>query len=89
MQQRSSRDGKEPIARALGQTFATLQHLSDLAFAWGSRKLKQAGSGAEANVQKGIWSKLKRVGKRSARFVGTMGDAYYDWYERLKAQKRS
>jgi len=90
MQCRSTRDGREPIARALGQTFATLQHLTDLGFAWGSRKLKQAGGGAESSpVQKGVLSLLKRLGKRLARFVGTMGDSYYEWYEKLKARKRS
>ncbi|MDD5103353.1 MAG: hypothetical protein PHX93_03050 [Candidatus Peribacteraceae bacterium] len=89
MQHRPNSDGKETVARALGQTFATVQHLTDLAIAWGSRKLKQVGSGAESTASKGVVPILKRFGKSSARFVGTMGDSYYEWYEKLKARKRS
>ncbi|MDO8469016.1 MAG: hypothetical protein Q7S29_04635 [Candidatus Peribacter sp.] len=88
MQHRSASDGKETVARALGQTFATVQHLTDLVVAWGSRKLKQVGDQPDpAKPRKGILPTLKRSLRATARFVGNLGDAYYEWYERLKARK--
>ncbi len=88
MQHRDKSDGSETVARSLGQTFATVQHLTDLAIAWGSRKLKQAAGGpVPASARRGALGWLKRAGRGTARFVGTMGDAYYEWYERLKARK--
>lgn len=90
MQHRPKSDGTETVARGIGQTFATLQHLTDLAIAWGSRKLKQVGTPSDsAPAPKGTVALLKRIGRRSARFVGTMGDAYYEWYEKLKARKKA
>ncbi|ALM09834.1 MAG TPA: hypothetical protein DEB30_02240 [Candidatus Peribacter riflensis] len=88
MQNRSSSSGRDSVARTVGQTFATLQHLMDLTFVWGSRKLKQVGGEpAEQTKRKGAVALLKRSGRATARFLGTMGDAYYEWYERLKARK--
>ena len=76
------------MARALGQTFATVQHLTDLVFVWGSRKLKKVGSDPEPQSgRKGILGRLRHSGRVTARFVGTMGDAYYEWYEKLKARR--
>lgn len=87
MQHRIETDGKEPVARRVGQTLATLQHLTDLLVAWGSRKL-QAAAGTEAlPPPKGAVAWIKRSGRMTARFIGTMGDAYYEWYEKLKARK--
>jgi len=88
MQHRSQSDGREPVARALGQTFATVQHLTDLVIAWGSRKLKKVGDEDESRLgRKGILGRLRHFGRVTARFVGTMGDAYYEWYEKLKARR--
>ena len=88
MQHRPKSDGREPVARALGQTFATIQHLADLTFEWGSRKLKNLGSdSASRSACKGLLGCLKHAGRIAARFVGTMGDAYYEWYEKLKARR--
>lgn len=88
MQHRPNSDGKEPVARALGQTFATVQHLTDLVVAWGSRKLKQVGDQPEpAKSKKGVLPTIKRSLRVTARFVGNLGDAYYEWYEKLKARR--
>lgn len=89
MNHRQESDGKPTVARALGQTLATVQHLADLFVAWGSRRLKQAGDQAEPVVpQKGVLPLVRRSLRVTARFVGNLGDAYYEWYERLKARKK-
>jgi len=88
MQHRQNLDGKETVARALGQTFATVQHLTDLVVAWGSRKLKQVGDRPEpVQSKKGLLSMACYSLRATARFVGNLGDAYYEWYEKLKARK--
>jgi len=90
MLHRPKSDGREPVARALGQTFATVQHLTDLVVAWGSRKLKQVGDQPEPAIpKKGVLPLVKRSLRVTARFVGNLGDAYYEWYEKLKARRRS
>lgn len=89
MQQQRTSDGKPTVARALGQTLATVQHLADLFIAWGSRKLKKVGESPEpAKRRKGVLPVLGHAARVTARFVGTLGDAYYDWYERLKAERK-
>ncbi|MFH0851907.1 MAG: hypothetical protein V1876_04130 [Candidatus Peregrinibacteria bacterium] len=88
MQHRLKSDGRETVARALGQTFATVQHLTDLLIAWGSRKLKQVGDQPEQmKPKKGVLPMVRHSMRVTARFVGNLGDAYYEWYERLKSRR--
>ncbi|MDD5751364.1 MAG: hypothetical protein PHS73_02490 [Candidatus Peribacteraceae bacterium] len=85
-----SSDGKkhETIPRAIGQTAATLQHLTDLVIDWGFRKMKQAG---KVPVVEKRGSKTVRTVKTVARpvlsFLGSVGESYYEWYEKLKARR--
>lgn len=80
---------QEPVAHALGQTFATIQHLTDLTLSWGFRKLKRVSRGPEGKVRgRGVLPVLKRTGLSTLHFLGAMGDAYYEWYERLKTRRR-
>ena len=89
MQHRVQSNGRESVARALGQTFATVQHLTDLVIAWGSRKLKKLGDQPEpAKTGTGVLLLVKHSFRVTARFVGNLGDAYYEWYETLKARRR-
>lgn len=90
MQHRPKNSGRETVARALGQTLATVQHLTDLVVAWGSRKLKQVGEMPEpAAPKKDVLFWIRHSARVTARFVGNLGDAYYDWYEKLKARRRA
>ena len=80
---------REQVAHALGQTLATLQHLTDLTLSWGFRKLKRISAPDDAvRRRKGVLPFLKRAGWRTASFLGSMGDAYFDWYDRLKARRQ-
>lgn len=88
MHHRTVNDGKPTVARTLGQTLAIVQHLADLLVEWGSRKLKQVGDTSEPRKpQQGVLSFLRRTARSTAGFVGNMGDAYYEWYEKLKARR--
>jgi len=88
MRHRTVSEGKPTVARALGQTLATVQHLTDLLVVWGSRKLKRMGEAPEpAGRERGLLPLTRRVLRSAVGFVGDMGDAYYDWYEKLKARK--
>lgn len=79
---------QEHVAHALGQTFATIQHLTDLTLSFGFRKLKRVSRGPEGTVKgRGVLPVLKRTGMATLHFLGVMGDAYYEWYERLKARR--
>jgi len=84
----SSVTGKRDVSRTLGETFATMSHLADLAIDWGFKKMKKVG---EAPVTCGKASHplcyVKRVTQPVLRFIGSMGDAYYEWYEKLKAKR--
>jgi len=88
MRHRTVSEGKPTVARALGQTLATVQHLADLLVVWGSRKLKRMGDRPEpVKLKKGILPIVGHAFRVTARFVGNLGDAYYEWYEKLKARK--
>ncbi len=88
MHHRTVSDGKPTVAKALGQTLATVQHLADLLVEWGSRKLKEVGSSPESSTsRKGFFPLLRRGARGTAGFLGDLGDAYYEWYEKLKARK--
>lgn len=80
-------NGKEPMARAIGQTFAALQHLTDLALTWGFAAMKKASAAPPAQapvMRKGIRATATRAVLRVLHFVGSTGDAYYEWYGRMK-----
>lgn len=84
----SAKGRQEHVAHALGQTLATLQHLADLTLSWGFRKLKKISAPDDGERRgKGVLPFLRRAGWRSVSFLGSMGDAYYEWYERLKARR--
>ncbi|MDD5075408.1 MAG: hypothetical protein PHO54_06115 [Candidatus Peribacteraceae bacterium] len=81
--------GREPVPRAIGQTLATLQHLADLAVDWGFKKIKKAGEMPIAkNEERKPLGFVKKVSFPVLKFLGTMGESYFDWYEKLKAGKR-
>lgn len=87
----SSPAGKngQSVPRAIGQTLATLQHLADLVVDWGFKKLRRAGEYPLSERKKGN-KVLGTVGKSAqfvARFLGSVGESYFDWYEKLKARK--
>lgn len=83
-----SSSGKRDVSRTLGETLATMSHLADLAIDWGFKKMKNVG---EAPVTCGKASYplcyVKRVTQPVLRFIGSMGDAYYEWYEKMKARR--
>jgi len=80
---------KEPVARAIGQTFAIAQHLLDLSLTWGFRVMKKVSdrSAEDTMPRKGIVATAKHATLRTMHFLGSMGDAYYEWYGRMKAEK--
>ncbi|MEI8230536.1 MAG: hypothetical protein WCG83_05395 [Candidatus Peregrinibacteria bacterium] len=87
----------EKLSLAVGQTLATLQHLADLAFDWGFKKMKNVGQSPAftqedvgASEQQGIHQvlpTLKKFGLKTLSFLGSVGDSYYDAYEKLKAKR--
>jgi len=80
--------GKEPVPRAIGQTLATLQHLTDLAVDWGFKKIKKVGEQPlEKKEEKKLLGFVKKVSLPVLKFLGTTGEAYFDWYEKLKARR--
>lgn len=92
----ASSKGGEKLSHAVGQTLATLQHLTDLTLDWGFKKMKSVGQSpafTQAEVgasKKGIHQvipALKKYGLRTLSFLGSVGDSYYDAYEKLKAKR--
>jgi len=89
MKETASPAGREPVPRAIGQTLATLQHLADLALDWGFKKIKRVGESPIAkSEEKKPLGVVKKVSLPVLRFLGTMGESYYDWYEKLKAGRQ-
>lgn len=81
--------GHEPVARALGQTLATIQHLLDLGLSWGFKSLKKVSAPVSpADAKVGCAARIKRAGRRALHFFGAAGDSYYEWYEGLKARRK-
>ena len=75
------------FATLLGTTLAHVQHLSDRAIAWGFRKMDAMGSKRESPEEEstGLTQRAKRGGRGILKFLGTAGRAYYEKYEKLKA----
>lgn len=83
----TGKNGRD-IPRAIGETLATVQHLADLVLDWGFRKLKKMGERPFPKRMKGrVLPHLRRTTLTAAHFVGAMGEAYYEWYGKLKARK--
>ena len=85
----SSPPKRETVPRAIGQTAATLQHLADLFIDWGFRKMKKAGEVPVMASKSGSRTvrAVKKVVRPALRFLGSMGESYYEAYEKLKAKR--
>ncbi len=88
--QPSSTAKGETVPRAIGQTAATLQHLADLFIDWGFRKMKKAGEApVTPRPQTRTVRAVQKVVRPALRFLGSMGESYYEAYEKLKAKRRN
>ncbi len=79
----------QKTARTVGQTLATVQHLIDLGVSWGFRKLKNVEGTEEVRTMKNAkcLQKPLRIARSVVAFIGRTGDAYYEWYGKLKRGK--
>ncbi|MFH0770422.1 MAG: hypothetical protein V1926_03520 [Candidatus Peregrinibacteria bacterium] len=75
----------QKTARTVGQTLATVQHLFDLSIGWGFRKLKNIEATGETQKKKsGCLHTPVKIALSVLSFVGRTGDAYYEWYGKMK-----
>ena len=79
---------QQSVPRAIGQTLATIQHLLDLALDWGFRKLRKVGEKPLPQAKgHGVFAFVKKSAVVTAKFLGSAGESYYEWYEKLKAER--
>lgn len=77
-------------AKRIGALLANIQSAVDDALQFCFRGLKKAGSTEDEvyDPEGGtVEEKLKRGAKTAAKFVGELGDSYYETYEELKKKK--
>lgn len=87
---------RSPWANIIGGGLAHLQDGLDKLTAWGFKKMRQAGEAEEkvpaesAKKEENKYFKMaKKAGKTALSFLGSVGDAFYDEYGRLKGKSGS
>lgn len=80
---------KPPTSRKIGSVLARFQVFVDNVFEFGFKKLKAYGGKKRPPLEKPETLKGKAVGfaHKSASFIGDVGSAYYEKYQKLKAVK--
>ena len=86
-------DSKEfGVARVLGKGWAHVQHGMDRVIQWGMHRIKVASApDAVVEVPTPKKTAIRRIGsgvRTGLRFLGTLGETYFDEYEKLKRKKR-
>ena len=77
---------KSSLARGVGFGLATIQHGLDKLFEFGFEKMKETGEKKEIyDPSENVYLRnAKKAGKTTLSFLGTIGDSYYERYEKLK-----
>lgn len=75
------------IYTSIGKFIAVFQDTADTCLSWGFKKLSKAGGSNLKKNPKTRKDKVTNVLKSGAKNLGTIGNAYYDEYERLKEKK--
>jgi hypothetical protein len=88
MTRRDEHDGDASLADTLGAGYAHVQHLMDRAIEWGFRKMRESEAGKGKGPPKTAAGKAERMGRSVLSFFGKAGSAYFETYERLKAEER-
>ena len=75
-------------AKTPGSGLANVQHGMDKLVVFGFKTLKQAGKSPKKDKTKNKYIKhVKKAGRSTLSFFGTLGDSFYDEYEELKKTK--
>ncbi len=77
----------QTIAERLGETFAVLQHGTDLIAEWGIKKLREVEKTNPPKNLKSAGGKAMMWTRNAMSFFGTVGDVYYEKYEEAKRKK--
>lgn len=81
---------KRTIAQKFGKLLAHVQSAFDDLSAWGFSHLKKVGQPKEQEIiDDSLSGQVKRGAKKTAHFLGEMGESFYREYEVIKAKKRS
>ncbi len=80
-------DKKKNLAGHVGTCFAYFQAFVDDALAFGFKKLKSSGKSHTKGDPRTVQGKVIRGAKGVARFLGEVGESFYDEYEEIKAKK--
>ena len=75
-------------ARTLGSGLAQVQHGMDKVVVFGFKTLKNAGKSPKKDKTRNKYLKnVKKAGRSTLSFFGTLGDSFYNEYEDLKKQE--
>ncbi|MBL4694917.1 hypothetical protein JKY72_06135 [Candidatus Gracilibacteria bacterium] len=77
---------KKTVAKKIGTGLAKLQSLFDDLLDSGFRKLKKEGK-KKVKKDDSPKGKVKKGLRKTAGFLGEMGESFYDEYEKIKAKK--
>ncbi|MDA1209233.1 MAG: hypothetical protein O2904_04360 [bacterium] len=80
---------KQTLASHIGCGLAHVQHTIDKSIEWGFHSLRKAGESKlkkQKNENKYLFG-LKKGGKHTLAFLGTLGDAFYEKYDDLKTRE--
>lgn len=80
---------KHNTASAIGSFFAHFQSMIDDLLNWSFRKLKDVSKDdpPQSKEDPKMTAKIQKTAKKLGKFVGDMGESYYQEYEKLKADK--
>lgn len=78
---------KQNIAERLGETFAVLQHGTDLIAEWGIKKLREVEKTQPPKDKTSPRGKIMTWTRNTISFFGAVGDTYYEKYEEAKRKK--
>ncbi|MFC1615703.1 hypothetical protein ACFL21_01055 [Patescibacteria group bacterium] len=81
---------KNGVATSVGKGLAHVQSVFDDVLSWSFRGLKKVAQKGKDPVKDDgtIKAKLKKGFKKSAGFLGEIGDSFYRKYEDIKADKK-
>ncbi len=80
-------DAPESMAALIGRSFALVQHGMDKVIAWGFAKMQDVPK-EDRTLENPTLRKAAKAGRGVLRFFGGMGKAYYEHYEKLKADEQ-